>query len=220
MSQYTMNIENYVLSQNPKTYGNIDEMIKSGRDLIFDFAYNASPDFKNLFEEYFIVYYFENDINSYSFQLWKHRFEIAVKSRVPMYGARFDFIQKILDSDLTLTQKTEFLEKYNGQNESTGKSTSGGNSENKSSSSQFPQDLLNAGDFENVRYMDSGARSKSESASNSESETFSKTNDTREHVNSVSQNPLDILEKFTKNALTDVIDECVKSFSDFFLLVF
>ena len=103
-----------------------------------------------------------------------------------------------------------------------GSSSSNSKSNSKTKSSQFPQDILR-NDFDKIEYLDSGSQNQSDSNADSTSQTDSindvKNENIKEYSTSVTT---DIFERIQKlnNSATDVIQNCVNSFNDLFLLIY
>ena len=91
-------------------------------------------------------------------------------------------------------------------------------SNSKSKSSQFPQDILKS-DFDNIQYVDGGSHSVSDSEADSESVNDVKNENIREYTSSVTTDVLEKIQKLNKSA-TDIIQICVNSFNDLFLLIY
>lgn len=221
MALYTMTIEDSITAgAPPHLLGDVSKMVKWARDNYFNFAYNASSDFRELFEERFLLYYWSADVNEYSFELWLAKLKNETQIKAPIYARTFQEIQKLMaNDDLSFTEKEKYLENFSTKTTSEGTTTSKGTSNNKSSSSQFPQSVLSADDFSDIKFMDAGARSESGTNTDSTSNVSGDENSERKTERTRIENPLDVVQKL-QSATFNVIENCVLTFSDLFLQVF
>lgn len=221
MALYTMTIEDSITAgAPPQILGDVSKMVKWARDNYFKFAYNASGDFRELFEERFLLYYWAADVNEYSFELWLAKLKNETQIKAPLYARTFKELQKLMENDeLSFTEKENYLENFSNDTTSIGKTSSTGASSNKSSSSQFPQSVLSADDFEDIKFMDAGSRSDTDSKTDSSSNVSGTENSERKTERTRVENPLSIIQKF-QSATFNIIENCVLSFNDLFLDIF
>ena len=199
MSQYTIslksiiNIRSHEPPYNDDVFNDTAKKLERGREIFFNFEYAGSDDFKRLFENQFLINYFDRDIYCDDIELFMLTIQNEVTERAPRYFAKWNYLNN---------QIAEIADKI-GVIESQTKSNT--ENKNKSLASQFPQDIKNAEEFSDVRHMDSGGMSEGvgeASAETSSTEYNSKLTHARDY--------LEVLQN-------DVIKEFVRSLSDNFM---
>lgn len=116
---------------------------------------------------------------------------------------------------------TSHRDSTGSRSDSATSSTSGKtSSEGKTKSSQFPQDIEQSSDFDNIEYMDGGNASVNESSSSStnKSDSSGKTNDTDifSEESSRTVSPFERIEQYLALQM-DVITDFVNSFDNLFM---
>lgn len=218
MSLYTISLNELLKIRYPECFGDMKEKINKGRELLFNFNYIEDEVFKNQFEKTFILTYLERDIAFQEFDYFLAMLQTRIENIIDIYYKEWKAINSVKADMLLKSSITENTEKDVFTSKSSNKSSGSSSSNSKTKSSQFPQDILQS-DFDNIQYMDGGAQNKSDSNANSTSQTDSINEDIKEYSSSVTNDILEKIQNLNKSA-TDVIQNCVNSFNDLFLLIY
>lgn len=202
MSQYTItinsliNIHSHFEPYNDDVFADVHKKFERAREMFFTFDYSGNDEFKNLFENAFLIEYLRRDIYTEDVELFTIALENEVKTKSRLYFPKWN----IINNQLTEINNKLGVVESEGQNSTT--------NNNKSLASQFPQEIKSASDFGSVRHMDSGAMSRGDGTANS-------------HFKSVEYNSkLLHMREVLELQSEDVIQEFVKSLSDLFMGVF
>lgn len=218
MSLYTISINELLKIRFPETFANINEKIKKGRELLFTSNYVDNEEFKRQFETTFVLTYLDRDIGFYDFDYFLALLQTRIENVIDIYYKEWQAINSLKSDMMLKSSITENLEKDTATSNSSIKSKAISSSNSKSKSSQFPQDILKS-DFDNIQYADGGSHSVSDSEADSESVNDVKNENIREYTSSVTTDVLERIQKLNKSA-TDIIQNCVNSFNDLFLLIY
>lgn len=226
MSLYTISLNELLKIRYPETFADVSEKINKGRELLFNFNYIEDEIFKNQFEKTFILTYLERDIAFQDFDYFLFMLQTRIENVIDIYYKEWQVINSVKADMLLKSSITENVEKdiftSKSTNKSQGSSSSNSKSNSKTKSSQFPQDIIRS-DFDNIQYMDSGAQNQSDSKVDNKSQTDSVNDVKNENIKEYSTSvTTDIFERIQKlnNSATDVIQNCVNSFNDLFLLIY
>ena len=111
MGQYTTSIKALIeleAYKNNTPITSIDDYVKIGRNLFFNFTYDGNNIFKEYFERKFILYYLEESINKDFPPLWVQYLASAVQTSAPFYflkwqGVNALTLDKILSDGIRIT---------------------------------------------------------------------------------------------------------------------
>ena len=218
MSLYTISINELLKIRYPETFDNMKEKINKGRELLFNFNYINDENFKKQFETTFILTYLDRDIAFYNLEYFLALLQTRIENVIDIYYKEWQAINSLKSDMMLKSSITENLGKDTANSSSSIKSKAISSSNSKSKSSQFPQDILKS-DFDNIQYVDGGSHSVSDSEADSESVNDVKNENIREYTSSVTTDVLEKIQKLNKSA-TDIIQICVNSFNDLFLLIY
>lgn len=215
MSQYSISLKSIIdISSFPDVIENMQERVKFGREFFFNFEYEASKEFKELFENKFILDYLREDICYDDIDYWQMTLENAVKSKIPTYSKMYDALKKIATDEIisdNVSTHTHIGESHNKAN-----SESSGNSKSKGLGSSYPVDIAEADDFSDVKYMDNGNINEANSSGKNESVVDNDDKSTDKTV--FNKNTLEKLNTLNK-AQFDVIQGAVSSLSNLFMVL-
>lgn len=226
MSLYTISLNELLKIRYPETFGDMKEKINKGRELLFNFNYIDDEKFRRQFETTFILTYLERDIAFQEFDYFLAMLQTRVENVIDIYYKEWQAINSIKADMLLKSSITENTEKdvftSKSTNKSHGSSLSNSKSNSKTKSSQFPQDIIRS-DFDNIQYIDSGSQNQSDSNADSKSQTDSvndvRNENMRQYNISVTNDIFEKIQKLNKSA-TNIIQTCVNSFNDLFLLIY
>lgn len=200
MSQYTISIKSIIDIENEHVdkilFPNIEQRINIGRRIFFSLDYGVTDEnFKTLFENGFLIANLDENICYDDVDKWIFKFHNDLKIKAPLYYKKYKAIESLTESVLTEIGGT----KTTIENESSAEGST------KSLSSRFPKQIKE-GQFSDVRYMDSGSTSESESSGkNSGVQITENTGNALDRVN-------DYVE-IQKNIIQELID----SFNNLFI---
>ena len=230
MSQYTIsiksiiNLNSHLSPHNDDVFADTAKKIERGREIFFHFDYAGDDEFKRLFEEKFLIKNLQENICYDDVELFILALKNDVQTKSPLYYKRYAAIGDLSESDITIGDSykhTSRRDSTGSRSDSATSSTSGKtSSEGKTKSSQFPQDIEQSSDFDDIEYMDGGNASVNDSSSSStnKSDSSGKTSDmdifSEESSRTVS--PLERMEKYITLQM-DVISDFVNSFDNLFM---
>lgn len=216
MSQYTICPRAYISiidksRYNSSTFADYDKKIELGRDIFFNFDYGTDSEFKELFERTFLNTYFESDIYCNDIRQFMNRLKTDVRASIAPYYRLY----KKIKEDIDILQTAAFRETVSESGSDKGESVSSGNGKNKSLGSNFPNDIENATEFSDVKFMNSGSMGENSSEASSSAVNTRESSRTVEHVEE-GGNILDRITELQKLSF-NVIESAVKSFNYLFL---
>lgn len=239
MSQYSISLKSIInikshFDNDDDVFANTKLKIKRGREIFFDFDYDGDDEFKELFENKFMINYLRESIYCDDADLFILALENEVKIKAPIFYNKYKAIQELKNADLALGDRTvtnrdgSDTKTNNGSSSNTASAqTSGSTSESgKTKTSQFPQDIVSSGSFSSIDYMDAGTASDNSGSSSGTSSSTSRTTNSDnsdgsfvEHTETIhTVNPFDRIEKYMELQL-DVISDFVLSFRNLFMRI-
>ena len=226
MSQYTISLQSIIniKSHNPPynddVFADTRKKIERGREIFFNFDYEGDDKFKELFETAFIIQNIDNNIYCYDADLFMLALENDFKTKAPLFYKQYKAIEELKAADLTDTTTSEGTINENRSDTATAELNAESNSNGKSKSSQFPQDIATSGNFGNIDYMDAG--NASENKTTSKSKNMSSGTGTTQHRDTrITTRNITKIEKLGEFLVLqqNIINDFVKSFSDLFMLI-
>lgn len=230
MSQYTIsiksiiNLNSHLAPYNDDVFADTAKKIERGREIFFNFDYAGDDEFKRLFEEKFLIKNLQENICYDDVELFLLALKNDVQTKAPLYYKRYDAISDLAENDIVIGDSykhTSRRDSTGNRSDSATSSTSGKtSSKGKTKSSQFPQDIEQSSDFDDIEYMDDGNASVNDSTSSStnKSDSSGKSSDidifSEESSRTVS--PLERMEKYIE-LQRDVISDFVNSFDNLFI---
>lgn len=242
MSQYTISLKSIIdIKTRSAHYADTRGRVETGREIFFPFNYKGTENetFKRLFETGFILWYLDENICFEDIEKWFMIFQNEVETKSPLFFARYEKIQALIDSDIkelgTDEVESEYSEENSGkhsqQDERTahGYGKTSGDNVTRALGSQFPYDIERAEDVFDVKHMDTGSLSDNESdiqtftdsvdRGNSNGENSGNKSGRNKTTHKQSGNILDRIEKYTAQQ-RDIITDFIKSFNHLFMLVY
>lgn len=230
MSQYTIsiksiiNLNSHYEPHNDDVFADTAKKIERGREIFFNFDYTGDDEFKRLFEEKFLIKNLQENICYDDVELFLLALKNDVQTKAPLYYKGYAAIADLKASDITIGESykhTSRRDSTGNRSDSATSSTSGKtSSEGKTKSSQFPQDIEQSSDFDDIEYMDGGNASVNDSTSSStnKSDSSGKTNDTDifSEESSRTVSPFERIEQYLALQM-DVITDFVNSFDNLFM---
>lgn len=230
MSQYTIsiksiiNLNSHLEPYNDDVFADTAKKIERGREIFFNFDYAGDDEFKRLFEEKFIIKNLQENICYYDVELFLLALKNDVQTKAPLYYKWYAAIADLTESDITIGESykhTSRRDSTGNRSDSATSSTSGKtSSEGKTKSSQFPQDIEQSSDFDDIEYIDGGNASVNDSSSSStnKSESSGKSSDTDifSEESSRTVSPFERIEQYLALQM-DVITDFVNSFDNLFM---
>lgn len=230
MSQYTIsiksiiNLNSHLAPYNDDVFADTAKKIERGREIFFNFDYAGDDEFKRLFEEKFLIKNLQENICYDDVELFLLALKNDVQTKAPLYYKRYAAIADLKASDMTIGDSykhTSRRDSTGNRSDSATSTTSGKtSSEGKTKSSQFPQDIEQSSDFDDIEYADGGNASVNDSTSSSsnKSDSSGKTNDTDifSEESSRTISPLERMEQYIALQM-DVISDFVNSFDNLFM---
>lgn len=198
-------------------FGSLDEKIELGRQIFFRFDYPGNDEFKELFENEFLVKYFDNDVYCDDIQKFKRRLRYDVLAKIPLFYNEWATVSNELDELLKNSSYKDVVSE-NAHGTSSGTSSNSGTSKNKTLGSNMPNDIARAGALSDVGFMNSGSMSESESATNSQAQNT----DDRTTYRTVEHNDnggvVSKINELNESRML-IIERAVNSFNNLFMLV-
>lgn len=225
MSQYSVSLRAYIhmldkYKNNSATFADYAKKVIYGRSLFFSFDYAGDVEFKQLFEESFINKYFDCDVAYEDFNRFLFKLKTDTQRKAPVYYKMYTDVKNAENMLKTAGIIETSNESSSEHSTNSGNASSSGTSKNKSSGSAFPNDIETAADFDDVKYMDSGSRSESESNTGSTSSGSSDTTHSAER-RATHEHTGDLLQKITEfqRMEADIVESFVNSFNNLFCLL-
>ena len=226
MSQYSISLKSIInikshFNNNDDVFADTRKKIERGRELFFNFDYEGDAEFKNLFEDKFMINYLDESIYTLDADTFILALENDVKTKAPIFYKKYLAINE-LKNDIILGSKhitdRELNEEHADTAKSSTKATSSGTG--KSKTSQFPQDIVDAPNFGSINYMDAGNASETSNKSDSTNQSDgSGTAKNVEHTEVTEiTDALARIERYTYMQL-DIISDFVRSFNDLFMRI-
>lgn len=230
MSQYTIsiksiiNLNSHLEPYNDDVFADTAKKIERGREIFFNFDYTGDDEFKRLFEEKFLIKNLQENICYDDIELFLLALKNDVQTKAPLYYKGYKAIADLKESDMIIGDSykhTSRRDSTGSRSDSATSSTSGKtSSEGKTKSSQFPQDIEQSSDFDDIEYMDGGNASVNDSSSSSsnKSDSSGKSSDTDifSEESSRTVSPFERIERCIALQM-DVITDFVNSFDNLFM---
>lgn len=226
MSQYSISLKSVInikshFTNEDDVFADTKKKIERGRELFFNYDYEGSDEFKELFEEKFVINYLDESIYCLDVDLFLLALENDVITKAPIYFKKWSAVNNLKEDAILGSKRTTdrvLDEEHADTAKSSTKATSSGTGKTKTS--QFPQDIVGASGFDAVKYMDAGNISNTNNSSNSENN--SEGSGTAKHTeHTESSETFDVLAKIEryKNMELDIISDFVRSFSNLFMRI-
>lgn len=230
MSQYTIsiksiiNLNSHLEPYNDDVFADTAKKIECGREIFFNFDYAGNDEFKRLFEEKFLIKNLQENICYDDVELFLLALKNDVQTKAPLFYKWYAAIADLKESDMIIGERykhTSRRDSTGSRSDSATSSTSGKtSSEGKTKSSQFPQDIEQSSDFDDIEYMDGGNASVNDSSSSSsnKSDSSGKSSDTDIFSEESSRTvfPFERIEQCLALQM-DVITDFVNSFDNLFM---
>lgn len=218
MSSYTISLKSIISikaqEKGESTFADVRKLVDIGGDVLFPYdmygILNVASDYNNITDETYMKEYLDSSIQSFfvprfvrgfilkylnrdiccdDIDLFLLYLEDKVRRKMPIYYSRFVLLNMKLEKELGVVSGETSTK-----------------NDNKSLSSQFPKDIVNADEFHDVKHMDSGAMGTGEGHATSKSvDNAAKISQVRELLDIKSH---------------DLIEDFINDMSDLFLGIY
>lgn len=228
MARYTTSLEVVVNNLCENRNNSLNIRVESARKKIFDFAYPTPQkieDFKRYFETLFIFHYLTDEFAFETYNLWKVKMQSKCMEVMPGYAKAFDgFAQMTADlavSNQKFTRKTD--SNATGKSKSTGSFSNQNNSNStmRGAESDLPGNMINANDFNSIKYADranfdtASNKSTDKGTNNTNNDTTTKSNQL-ETITGLTMPAGEVFRQF-KNEVNGLYSELLDEYKDLFM---